>query len=54
MAEDRTTPKKTERKLVNIVRDLILLKDPIRFISQLVNDRGIYESDAMKRVSLDG
>ena len=40
--------KKTERKLVNVVRDLTVLNDPIRSISQLVNDRGIYESEAMK------
>ena len=35
------------------MRNLTLLKDPIRFISQLVNDRGFYKSDTMKRVSLD-
>ena len=46
--------KKTERKLIEVERDLTILKDPIRFISQLVQDRGLYEPDAMKRVSLDG
>ena len=32
---------KTERKLVDVARDLTLLKDPVRFISKLINERGI-------------
>ena len=52
-AGDRIRLEKTERKFVNVGRDLTLLKDPIRFISQLVNNRGIYEPDTMRRLSID-
>ena len=30
------------------------MKDPIRFISRLIQGRGIYPPDAIKRVSMDG
>ena len=58
MVNDPTTKtdgkKMTERKYVEVERDLTILKDPVRFITRIIEGCGIYEIDAMKRISIVG
>ena len=46
--------KKTERREVDVERDLTIMKDPVKFIKELVEKRGLSKSSTMKRVSIDG
>ena len=58
MVNDPTTKtdgkKMTERKYVEVERDLTILKDPVSFITRIIQEHGIYPSDAMKMISIDG
>ena len=58
MVNDPTTKtdgrKITERKYVEVERDLTILKDPVSFITRIIQEHGIYPSDAMKMISIDG
>ena len=46
--------KMTERKYVEVERNLTILKDPVSFITMLIQEHGIYPPNAMKRIIIDG
>ena len=45
---------RTERKEVSVENDLTILKDPKGFVSRLIEERGLWEPDILKRISIDG
>ena len=45
---------RTERKEVSVEKDLTILKDPKGFVSRLIEERGLWEPDILKRISIDG
>ena len=40
--------------MIEVERDITILKDTKSFVSRLIQERGLFEGDVMHRVSIDG
>ena len=45
---------KTERREIEVEKDLTVIKDIKNFVSKLIEERGLWEPDILKRISIDG